>query len=197
MNLSYEKSRDRYITAEEKTRNIFSLSQRDGICDAVYLDSEMKRTVAFLGLPYAAPICARFLSHQKACEFIEETAKDAYLFVFSSNGLVLRTKDGEEEIPENIYNAVVSSFSEIVCAKGELQDNRFENAARRHAFRHKSSSRLQNRIRRASSHDAESFSRFFRARRVPFCGKRKRHIFKVRSYTRGQRRARKQAILHI
>ena len=76
MNLSYEKSRDRYITAEEKTRNIFSLSQRDGICDAVYLDSEMKRTVAFLGLPYAAPICARFLSHQKACEFIEETAKN-------------------------------------------------------------------------------------------------------------------------
>ena len=123
MNLSYEKSRDRYITAEEKTRNIFSLSQRDGICDAVYLDSEMKRTVAFLGLPYAAPICARFLSHAEACEFIEETAKDAYLFVFSAYGLVLRTKDGEEEIPENIYNAVVSSFSEIVCAKGELQDN--------------------------------------------------------------------------
>lgn len=123
MSLSYQKSRDPHITAEERTKNIFSLTARDGIVDAIFLCADMTRSLAFIGIPYKAPICARFLSHPQACKFVENIGAKAYLFIFTSNGIILRTESGEHEIPEEIVSLIVSSFSEIVCAKGELNSD--------------------------------------------------------------------------
>ncbi len=123
MSLSYERSREARINAADAAKNIFSLTERDGVLDAMFLDSVGASLIAFLGLPYRAPICARFLSHPAACAFIDSMKKRAYLFIFAADKITLRADDGEEDIPSEIEKIIVDVFSEISCAKGVLADN--------------------------------------------------------------------------
>ncbi|MGN1095571.1 MAG: glycosyl transferase, partial [Eubacteriales bacterium] len=120
MKLTYEKSRDPHLTAEAKIKNVFSLSEKDGILDAIFLGADMHGAVAFLGLPFKAPICRRLLSFPEICEFIDNSGYESYLFTFSGDDIALRTEDGETEIPEIIKKYVLHAYSDMVCARGEL-----------------------------------------------------------------------------
>ncbi|MBQ9746879.1 MAG: hypothetical protein IJW21_08675, partial [Clostridia bacterium] len=122
MNFTYEKSRDKHLTAKEKIMNVFSLSAKDGVLDAEFLSADRKRAVAFLGLPYSAPICLRLFSYSEFCAFLDSMDDDCALFEFFGNDITLRTEKDTYEIPENVKELIVSSFEDMICAKGDLGD---------------------------------------------------------------------------
>ena len=106
MNFTYEKSRDKHLTAKEKIKSIFSLSEQDGVLDAEFLSADRKRAVAFLGLPYSAPICLRLFSFPEFCEFIDSIEDDCALFEFFGKDITLRTEKESYDIPENVKNTI-------------------------------------------------------------------------------------------
>ena len=123
MNFTYEKSRDKHLTAKDKIANVFSLSAKDGVLDAEFLSADRTRTVAFLGLPYPAPICLRLFSFPEFCAFIDSIPDDSILFELFGKDISLRTEKNTYDIPENIKDIIVSSFEDMICAKGDLGEN--------------------------------------------------------------------------
>ena len=123
MNFTYEKSRDKHLTAKEKIMNIFSLSAGDGVLDAEFLSADRTRAVAFLGLPYSAPICLRLFSYPEFCAFVDSIDADCMLFEFFGKDITLRTEKEAYEIPDEIKTILVSSFEDMICAKGDLGEN--------------------------------------------------------------------------
>jgi len=122
MNFTYEKSRDKHLTAKEKIMNVFSLSASDGVLDAEFLSADRTRTVAFLGLPYSAPICLRLFSFPEFCAFIDSVDGDCMLFEFFGKDITLRTEKEAYEIPDEVKTVLVSSFEDMICAKGDLSE---------------------------------------------------------------------------
>ena len=114
MNFTYEKSRDKHLTAKEKIMNIFSLSAGDGVLDAEFLSADRTRAVAFLGLPYSAPICLRLFSYPEFCAFVDSIDADCMLFEFFGKDITLRTEKEAYEIPDEIKTILVSSFEDMI-----------------------------------------------------------------------------------
>lgn len=123
MNFTYEKSRDNYLTAKDKTINVFSLSEKDGVIDAEFLGADGKRSVAFLGLPFSAPICLRLFSFPEFCAFIDGIEDNCILFEFFGKDISLRTEKNTYDIPESIKALILSAFEEMICARGNLGPN--------------------------------------------------------------------------
>ncbi len=123
MNFTYEKSRDKHLTAKAKISNVFSLSEKDGIIDAEFLSADRARAVAFLGLPYPAPICLRLFSFPEFCAFIDSIPDDSILFKFFGSDITLQTEKNTYNIPEKIKDLIISSFEDMICAKGDLGED--------------------------------------------------------------------------
>ena len=79
MNFTYEKSRDKHLTAKERIEKALGLSENDGVIDAQFLTADGKKAVAFLGLPYEAPICLRLFSFPEFCAFLDSISDDCCL----------------------------------------------------------------------------------------------------------------------
>ncbi len=120
MRYTYEKSRDKYLTAEEKIRSVMGISEKDGIIDAEFLSADKKRAVAFMGLTYPAPICLHLFSFPEFCSFTDSIPDDCCLFSFEGSDISLRTEKSSYEVPENIKKIIVSAFEDMICAKGSL-----------------------------------------------------------------------------
>lgn len=120
MNFTYEKSRDKHLTAKEKICSALSVSEKDGVINAEFLCADGKRAVAFKGLPYDAPICLRLFSFPEFCSFIDSFDDECCLFTFSENDITLRTEKDSYEVPENVKKVIISAFEDMICAKGNL-----------------------------------------------------------------------------
>ncbi len=120
MNFTYEKSRDKHLTAKERIEKALGLSENDGVIDAQFLTADGKKAVAFLGLPYEAPICLRLFSFPEFCAFLDSIGDDCCLFSFFGKDITLRTEKNTYDIPENVKKIIVSAFEDMICAKGSL-----------------------------------------------------------------------------
>lgn len=115
MNLTVEKSRDRYESATERLKKVFP--DAAGIIDAEYLTADRKRVVGISSLPFYAPVCLSLFGEKEFLDFISSFDTDVR-FVYGETVLA-----NGKAIPENIAAIVKKAVDDAAKGAGYLNEN--------------------------------------------------------------------------
>lgn len=109
-----EKSRDSYVSAPQRLRELFP--EAKGSVDAEYLLADRSRVVGISSLPLYAPVCHALMGNKDFLDFLDEKGCDVHL-VYGE-----KVTEGKSPVPECIDAAVKAAVEAAVKGVGSLNE---------------------------------------------------------------------------
>lgn len=118
---SVEQARTQHMTAKGLISEKFASEIGKNVLDAVFFSARRDRALGFAGLPYEAPVCAHLLNRSAVASWLERFP-DSQLFLLEGNALRFLTERGEEELPHEVAEEVMTIYRRVLDVPGRLNE---------------------------------------------------------------------------